>query len=46
MEHLNLRHLIVSFTSFLFCFVYFLNWVAQTVTKHTEKLKRLMGIAK
>lgn len=39
MEHLNLRHLIVSFTSILFCSVYFLNWIAQTVIKHVEKLK-------
>lgn len=39
MEHLNLRHLIVSFTSFLFYFVYFLNWIAQAAIKHMEKLK-------
>lgn len=34
MEHLNLSHLIVSFTSFLFWFVHFLSWAAQTVIKH------------
>lgn len=37
MEHLNLRHLIVSFTSLFSCFVYFLDWLAQIVLKHTGK---------
>lgn len=44
MEQLNLRHLIVSFTSFLFWFVSFLFELdAQTVIKHTGKLQKTLG---